>query len=84
MIALMTWLGETISGGISAGDALKIALRMGFVIGIGTSLIATLSPFVEWYADNVPPRQMGYFGAIMFLIGFTIQAIPSLVVLLGI
>jgi len=79
-IALLTWIGETISG---TTNALSVALRMGFVIGIGTALIACISPFVEWYADNLPPKRMGYIGAIMFLVGFVIQALPSLIVLLG-
>ncbi|MBS1993832.1 MAG: hypothetical protein JSS86_00300 [Cyanobacteria bacterium SZAS LIN-2] len=79
-ITLITWLGESISG---TRDALALALRFGFVIGIGTGLIATFSPFVEWYADNLPPKRMGYIGAVMFLIGFFIQSLPSLIVLLG-
>jgi len=79
-VALVTWIGETISG---TTNALPIALRLGFVIGIGTASVACISPFVEWYADNLPPKRMGYIGAIMFLIGFVIQALPSLIVLLG-
>jgi hypothetical protein len=80
MVASMAFLGETISG---VKGALPTALRLGLVVGLGTAFIATVSPFVEWYADNLPPKRMGYIGAILFLIGFIIQAIPSLVILLG-
>jgi hypothetical protein len=82
-ITLVAWMGETIFGGTNTKDAFFMALRLGFVIGIGTALVASVSPFVEWYADNLPPKRMGYIGAVMFLIGFLIQSIPSLVVLLG-
>ena len=80
MVSLMAWLGETVSG---VSNPLPMALRLGLVIGLGTALIATVSPFVEWYADNLPPKRMGYIGVVMFLLGFAIQSIPSLVVLLG-
>ena len=79
-MTLMVLLGETICG---ARDGLHIALRLGFTVGFGTGLIATLSPFVEWYADNLPPKKMGYIGAVMFMIGFAIQSLPALFVLLG-
>jgi hypothetical protein len=79
-MTLMVLFGETICGD---KNGLASALRLGFTVGIGTGLIASVSPFVEWYADNLPPRKMGYIGAVMFMIGFAIQSIPSLVVLLG-
>lgn len=80
LIFSLTLIGETISG-----DKLAFAksLRMGLVIGLGTSAIASLSPFVEWYADNLPPKRMGYIGACMFVIGFVVQSVPSMSVLLG-
>lgn len=77
--AAAAFLGETISG-VSVQPALLIGLHLGLVMGIGTSLIAAIIPFVEWYADNLPPKRMGYIGAVMFLIGFVIQAMPSLLV----
>lgn len=80
LVFSLCYVGEMLSG-----DKLALArsLRMGLVIGLGTSLIANLSPFVEWYADNLPPKRMGYIGACMFVLGFFIQALPSLMVLLG-
>lgn len=79
-VTAMVLAGETISGD---KDALGVALHMGGVIGLGTGSITVLSPFVEWYADNLPPKRMGYIGACMFLIGFFIQSLPSLIILLG-
>lgn len=80
VMTVLVYTGETICG---APDKLGMSLHFGLTAGIGTGLIASLSPFVEWYADNLPPRNLGYFGAVMFMIGFCIQSVPSLCVLLG-
>jgi hypothetical protein len=79
-MAALVYLGETMCGDKN-GSAM--AWHLGLTVGVGTAMIASVSPFVEWYADNVPPKAMGYIGAVMFMIGFFIQSIPSLFVLLG-
>ena len=80
-MTLMVILGEFIGGD---KNALATAARCAFVVTLGTVFVSTFSPSIEWYADNVPDKRMGYIGAILFLIGFAIQSIPSLLVLLGI
>jgi hypothetical protein len=80
-MTVLVYLGETVCG---VKDSLMNAMHLGLTVGIGTAMIATISPFVEWYADNLPPRSMGYLGAVLFMIGFAIQSIPSLFVLLGV
>jgi hypothetical protein len=81
MVTMLVYLGDTLCG---ASDRLGVALHLGLTVGVGTAMVATVSPFVEWYADNLPPRSMGYFGAVMFMVGFYIQSIPSVIVLLGV
>lgn len=82
VFAICAFLGETISG-VGIDRSITFGLRLGVVVGTGTALVASLIPFVEWWADNFPPKTMGYVGAVMFMIGFFLQSIPSLWVLLG-
>src|SRR6202030_3347931 len=39
--------------------AWAFAIRVGLVIGIVTGVGATLSPYIEYYADNLPERRLG-------------------------
>jgi hypothetical protein len=79
LVSLTIVFGEFLGGD---KHALHTAFRAAFVITLGTVVISTFSPMIEWYSDNVPDKRMGYIGAVMFLCGFVIQAIPSLMVLL--
>ncbi len=57
------------------------AVRMGLTFACTTLIITTLSPIIEWYADNLPPKTFGFIGALLFVIGFSIQALPSVAVM---
>lgn len=76
-----------IVGANFGADSVKVA-HFGIKLGLtfaGTVLVATtLAPMIEWYADNLPDRSFGFAGAILFMTGFLIQAIPSLVVMFDI
>src|SRR5260221_1429957 len=37
----------------------SFAIRVGLVIGIVTAVGATLNPYIEYYADNLPERRLG-------------------------
>ena len=54
--------------------ALAVGLRTGVAIGLVTALFGTCTPFVEWFAENVPAKRLGVFGIILILIGFTLQS----------
>lgn len=45
-------------------------------------LVTSVSPLIEWYSDNLPPKTFGTAGVILFITGFLIQALPSLVTIL--
>ena len=79
MISGMVIVGEFFGGDM---HALHKAARVALVVTLGSVCINTFSPTIEWYADNVPDKRMGYIGAIMFMLGFAIQSIPSLCILL--
>jgi|SRR5271165_1940195 len=51
------------------------AVRLGLVTGLVTGFGITLTPFVEYYADNLPERRMGAFGIALILCGFALQSV---------
>ena len=60
----------TYSVTFGVGYALPLGLRYG--------LVATVSPFIEWWADNLPERHLGFFGAMLVLAGIGLQSAPVL------
>jgi hypothetical protein len=61
---------------------LRLALKVAVTVIILTLLVGSLSPMIEWYADQLPLRTIGHVGAVLFIIGFFLQAVPNLIVLL--
>jgi CDP-diglyceride synthetase len=55
--------------------AWAFALRVGLVTGIVTGLGATVNPYIEYYADNLPERRLGVFGIGLILCGFAMQSL---------
>ncbi|MGA7687575.1 MAG: hypothetical protein WCC32_19410 [Terriglobales bacterium] len=51
------------------------AIRAGLVIGIVTGVGATINPYIEYYADNLPARRLGAFGIILIFCGFALQSL---------
>src|SRR5260370_28676278 len=49
------------------------AIRVGLVTGIVTGVGATVNPYIEYYADNLPERRLGVFGSGLILCGFSLQ-----------
>jgi hypothetical protein len=50
------------------------AIRVGLVTGIVTGVGATVNPYIEYYADNLPERRLGIFGIGLILCGFALQS----------
>ena len=55
--------------------AFRFALRVGLVTGIVTGVGATVNPYIEYYADNLPERRLGVFGIALLLCGFALQSL---------
>jgi hypothetical protein len=55
--------------------AWSFAIRVGLVIGIVTGVGATVNPYIEYYADNLPERWLGVFGIGLILCGFALQSL---------
>ena len=51
------------------------AIRVGLVTGIVTGVGATINPYIEYYADNLPERRLGVFGIAIILCGFALQSL---------
>jgi hypothetical protein len=49
--------------------------RLGIVTGIVTGVGMTFSPYVEYYADNLPQRRMGVVGIGLMFCGFALQSL---------
>ncbi|MGO9451384.1 MAG: hypothetical protein ACLQDV_10140 [Candidatus Binataceae bacterium] len=64
--------------------AIWFAVWVGIVTGISSALFVILSPSVGWWADNLPTRRLGAYGALLVVIGSAIQALQYVLPLLGI
>jgi hypothetical protein len=51
------------------------ALRVGLVAGLVTGIGITVTPYIEYYADNLPERRLGAFGIGLILCGFALQSV---------
>jgi hypothetical protein len=45
------------------------------MVGILNTAVTVLSPSVEWWADNLPERALGGYGAFLVLIGSALQTV---------
>jgi MFS family permease len=77
--------------GILAGTLTRQGLRgplfgleVGFVVAAAGAIVATLSPFIEWWADRLPERRLGIFGATLVFAGFALRSLQYWAVLLNI
>lgn len=59
-----------------------LVLKPALTLSMAMMVITTVTPLIEWYADNIPGKTMGYLGTTLFVVGFAVQAIPSLVTVL--
>jgi hypothetical protein len=55
--------------------AWSFAMRVGLVTGLVTGIGATLYPYIEYYADNLPERRLGALGIGLMLSGFAMQSL---------
>lgn len=53
----------------------SFAIRVGIVTGIVTAVGATINPYIEYYADNLPERRLAAFGIVLILCGFALQSL---------
>lgn len=83
-------VGYTIAGVLSGliahqgGHVLAFGVKVGLVIGLVSAFVNFVSPYVEWWADNLPERRLGAFGVMLILAGFALQSTQYWVALLDV
>jgi uncharacterized membrane protein len=51
------------------------AIRVGLVTGLVTTVGIGVTPYIEFYADNLPERRLGVVGIALILLGFSLQSV---------
>ena len=70
----MVGLAGVVSGALTGrSEALLRGIQIGIVVGALNTTVTFLSPAVEWWADNLPDRALGGYGAFLVLIGSALQ-----------
>ena len=55
--------------------AWSFAIRVGLVTGVVTGIGIAITPYIEYFAENLPERRMGVFGIALILCGFALQSV---------
>ncbi len=72
----MVGLAGAVSGALTGrSEALLYGVQIGVVVGTLQTTVIVLSPTVEWWADNLPDRALGGYGAVLVLIGSALQTV---------
>lgn len=67
-----------IFGGLLLGDfhyGFMIGIRLALVVGVTSAGIAIMSPYVEVWATELPPKRMGFYGILLMILGSIVQSI---------
>jgi hypothetical protein len=73
---VLVGLAGVIGGAVTGrAEALLHGIQIGVVVGVLNTTVTILSPPVEWWADNLPDRVLGGYGAFLVLIGSALQTI---------
>jgi hypothetical protein len=74
--AVVIGLAGVIAGAITGrSEAILHGIQIGLVVGVLNTTVTVLSPLVEWWADNLPDRALGGYGAFLLLIGSALQTV---------
>jgi hypothetical protein len=67
-------LAAVLSGAIHReNDALRYSVEVGVVTGMSSGILVAVAPSVEAWAENIPDRRFGGWGAILIVIGSLLQ-----------
>ena len=69
-------LAAVLSGALhQEAHALAYGVKVGLVTGLASSLLVAVAPSIEAWADHLPDRRLGGYGAILVLIGSLFQSL---------
>jgi hypothetical protein len=82
---LMIGLAGALAGALAreGGTGIIFGLEIGLVVAVVGGIVATVSPFIERWADDLAERRLGFFGAMLVLVGFGLQSLQYCAVLLN-
>lgn len=60
------------------------AIQVGLVTGLVTGVGISVTPYIEYYADNLPEQHLGAFGIGLILCGFSLQSLQYWLTLLDV
>jgi hypothetical protein len=76
-------VGYVIAGLVSAAVAhdrsrtvLWFGVGMGVAIGAISAVMGVICPAIERWADRLPARRLGVFGAVLIMCGFLLESVP--------
>ena len=76
MRGLAIGCAAVIAGILTQGtEGVLRGLAIGIVVTLVGVVLSTVSPFVEWWADHLPARRLGAFGAVLLLIGLGLSSL---------
>ena len=58
-------------------------LEIGCVVAAVGAIVASISPYIEWWADALPAQRLGVFGLALLLAGFALQSLQYWAALLN-
>lgn len=64
-----------ICGAVAHHENFAFAIRVGIVTGLVTAVGQTVTPYIEYYANNIPERWLGAFGIGLIFCGFALQSL---------
>jgi hypothetical protein len=64
--------------------ALMFGLAMGTAIGVMSAVMGFLCPIIERWADQLPSRRLGVFGAFLICVGFVLDSVEHVFTLFDI
>ncbi len=77
-------LAGAVSGAVTGrSQALLYGVQIGVVVGTLQTTAIILSLVVEWWADNLPERALGGYGAVLVLIGSALQTVQYVIPLIS-
>ncbi len=81
-------VGYAVAGLVSAAMAQKqdpttrvFAVGMGIAIGAISAVVGVIAPHIEHWADRLPARRLGMFGAVLIFSGFLLESVEHWLVL---
>ncbi|MGO9057616.1 MAG: hypothetical protein ACLQU2_09555 [Candidatus Binataceae bacterium] len=81
---IMIGVAGALSGALTGRpEALLYGIQIGLVVGTLNTTVTILSPPVEWWADNLPDRALGGYGAVLVLIGSALQTVQYVMPLIS-